>query len=341
MLILKESSIKTYLFLVLFSAGWINLPARNPNLTNTLMDKELILENSGSHHSYIFQEQQMQTLDDTIKAGTTTKTETKQVEEFTIPSRMANETFVFQVNSDISYLKFSHFVLNSSKQIFFQAWSKEKELAQISLETDSLRKVYGNSSSEDKEKIASVILKNEERSIALNQEIPVLYQKARDDEDRYWKSATSEVILQFRKKIDSYRDSLASIDLKNQEQAAAQMEAAVDTLAVFEEQMKAQEQKQEAVTEIIYKIQIAAYKGKIPEPANKLIKKLSIIRKVENYTDEKGVKVFTTGHLRTYNEAVTLQNQVKLEGAKNTMIAAYQNGKRITVNEARKLNNEL
>ena len=35
-----------------------------------------------------------------------------------------------------------------------------------------------------------------------------------------------------------------------------------------------------------------------------------------------------------------LQSQVKLEGIKNATIAAYNNGKRITPEEARKINNE-
>jgi hypothetical protein len=94
-------------------------------------------------------------------------------------------------------------------------------------------------------------------------------------------------------------------------------------------------------TGIIYKIQIGAYKGKIPETSNKLIKKLSIIRKVENFVDEKGFKVYTTGNLRLYPEAETMLSQVKQEGVKNAVITAYQNGKKIPVTEARKLNNEL
>jgi len=92
---------------------------------------------------------------------------------------------------------------------------------------------------------------------------------------------------------------------------------------------------------IIYKIQIGAYKGKIPESANKLIKKISMIRKVENYIDDKGLKIYTTGNLRLFSEAVTMLSQVKQEGIKTAVINAYQNGKKITVMEARKLNHEL
>ena len=67
-----------------------------------------------------------------------------------------------------------------------------------------------------------------------------------------------------------------------------------------------------------------------------MIKKLSVIRKVENYTDEKGVKIFTTGNLKVYQEAVTLQNQVKQEGVKNPVIIAFEKGKKIELNTAKK-----
>jgi len=114
-----------------------------------------------------------------------------------------------------------------------------------------------------------------------------------------------------------------------------------DTLLIVQESTPVKEVKSEAVSDIIYKIQIAAYKVKLPESANAMIKKLSALRKVENFTDDKGVKIYTTGNLKTYQEAVTLQAQVKQEGVKNPIIIAFQKGKKITVEEAKKVNNEL
>jgi len=341
MLILHKSSIKTFLLFLLFSSGSVILFAVNAGQNKQLNNNVLNSENTTISNLNIFSGKLYWLTNDTTKTEASAKADIKQEATFIIPDHLADSTFIFQVNSNISYLNFRHFALNSSKKSFYQAWSKEKELKRLSTETDSLRKVYGNSSNEGKEKIASIILKNEALAIALNQEIPALYQKTRDEEDQYWKSASPETINQFQKKISVFRDSLASIKQQKLAQISAKAQASIDTLISFQEQTKTQEQKKEASAEIVYKIQIAAYKSKIPEPANKLIKKLSIIRKVENYMDEKGVKVFTTGHLKTYQEAITLQNQIKQEGAKNPIVAAYLNGKRITVEEARKLNNEL
>lgn len=66
-----------------------------------------------------------------------------------------------------------------------------------------------------------------------------------------------------------------------------------------------------------------------------------MLRKVENYIDEKGYSIYTTGNLKTYQEAVTLQNQVKQEGVKNPTVTAYFQGKKIPVEEAKKINKEL
>jgi hypothetical protein len=220
--------------------------------------------------------------------------------------------------------------------MFLQAWLKEKEMQKLSSETDSLRKVYANSSPLQKEGISALILQAEQKSIALNDEIPVMYQKAREEEDRYWKEASSEEIAKFQEKIRLYRDSIGQINqLQN-----IHLEIP-DTIVFYRPTSpKATEMKAKEPSEIVYKIQIGAYKGKIPEAANRLIKKLSKIRKVEKYIDDKGVTIYTTGTLRLYQEAGTMLTQVKQEGVKNALIAAYLNGKKITVDEARKLNKE-
>ncbi len=86
---------------------------------------------------------------------------------------------------------------------------------------------------------------------------------------------------------------------------------------------------------ITYKIQIGAYSRGIPNNMKSVFNKISLIRKVDNYTDEKGVVVYTTGNLTNYDDAVVMQNQVKQEGIKDPVIAAYLNGKRINLEQAK------
>lgn len=262
-------------------------------------------------------------------------------EGFVLPNSLSEKIIDFQVNPDITYRSFRHFVKNDSKKIFFQAWMLEKKLQKLSVKTDSLRKTYANATNEQKEAMAAYILKMEKQTIDLNAEIPVLYQNARKEENKYWKSASENDIARFQEKVKLFSDSIEQVNQKIQEQTFLKNGSVADTLYLEKAETNKIAPKSETVSEIVYKIQIAAYKGKIPDLANKLIKKLSTIRKVENYLDDKGVKVYTTGNLKNYNEALTLQSQVKQEGVKNPIIAAYLKGKRITVAEARKLNSEL
>ena len=304
MLIHFKTSIKTTLILLLFTIGGLNLYA---STSSTCLLQQ-----------------------DTIA---TVKQAVSQSDAFIIPENAQKEPISFQVNSAISYLNFSHFVKNESKKIFYSAWLKEKEVSRLSAQTDSLRKAYANSSDDQKEKISTRILKAEQHLMALNEEIPALYDKVRNEENQYWQSASAEEKAKFQEKIRSYQDSL------QQATALLNKQTLPDTITYYKAESKPVVNAEPA-TAIIYKIQVGAYKGKLPETAAKSMKKLSMLRKVENYKDEKGVTVYTTGSLKTYQEALTLQSQVKLEGIKNASIAAYNNGKRITLDEARKLNNE-
>jgi len=265
--------------------------------------------------------------DDTIKSKTLPE---KKENESVIPDHLSNVAINFQVNSDIVYLRFDHFVKDESKKMFYQAWLKEKELARISNQTDSLRKVYGNSADSQKDEISLSILKNEERSVSLNQEIPVLYQNARDEENRYWQSATADEIARFHEIIRLLKES-------DQHLSNKQTAPIIPDTIIFHDPSQKTVIKTEVPSGIVFKIQVGAYKGKVPDSAVKSIKKLSVIRKVENFKEEKGVTIYSTGNLKSYEEAVTMQSQVKQEGIKNATIVAYQNGKRITIEEARGL----
>ena len=343
MLILLKQSIKTTLLLLLFTMAGSYLHALNPLLHKSEKDNTLNPVNIGGINDYNVSDPYYYSSEDTITTGQidSGKIESTQTEKFSIPNRLSKTTINFRINSFINYLNFNHFVHKESKEMFFHAWLKEKELQKLSIQTDSLRKAYSNISSEQKEKISLQILQAEEKSIALNNEIMEMTQKARDEEDRYWQTASLDEIAKFQAKTRLYKDSLRQIAVMQSNQEDTDHSAIHDTLNLYKPSPKTLEKKAVAAGGILYKIQIGAYKGKIPESANKLIKKLSTIRKVENHVDVKGLKIYTTGNLRLYAEAVTMLSQVKQEGMKTAVITAYQNGKKITVTEARKLNIEL
>jgi len=328
MLIRFKPSVKTSILLLLFIAEGGYLFAGSLNLSFTVQ-----------HQFYTSGDNQLIISEPTYSSSGDT-VETIQKEELNIHDSLTDQIINFQINSDISYLSLKHFVKDESRNKFHQAWLKDKELSQISAQTDSLRKVYANSTNPKKDEIATLILKNEELSMSLNQEISTLYQTARDQENQYWQSCSADEKMKLQEKIKSFSDSLALRKIKEETEKMAKI--LIDTILISNESSQGQELKTETIaTAIVYKIQIGAFKGKIPESSNNMIKKLSVLRKVENYTDEKGVKIYTTGNLKTYQEAVTLQNQVKKEGVKNSTVIAFQKGKKITIDEARKINNEL
>ena len=89
--------------------------------------------------------------------------------------------------------------------------------------------------------------------------------------------------------------------------------------------------------ELIYRIQIGAYSRGLPAYMDRLYKKLSVIRKIENYTDDQGIVVYTTGRLTNFEDAIKMQKQVRREGIKDAFVVAYLNGKRISIKEAKEL----
>lgn len=261
--------------------------------------------------------------------------------KFDIPAQFAQTVFEFQVNAEITYHTFDHFVKDEGRETFYKAWTKEQEQKRIVLETDSMRKVYATASNEQKEAIAVLILNNEKKLIALSEEFTGLYQRARDLELQFWQAASPDEKIRFQEKINLFRDSVNQLSGKTEHANAVAKNEVPDTLFIYTPPPTLQETKSTDETGVVYKIQLGAFKGKTPDVAAKALQKLAILRKVENYKDEKGMTIYTTGSLRVYGEAEILRAQVKQEGMKNPMIIAFQNGKRITVQEARKLNNEL
>lgn len=245
----------------------------------------------------------------------------------------------FQVNASIEYLNLKHFRNQEAKSLFIQALEKEKEAKAIEAESGALRVAYAEAKDDKKSELAGKILTMEQKLIELNATIPDLFGKARQLEAEIWSKASEAEVQKFQKEIVKYQDSLSHKQPNQQNSDKHQKNFTADTISYFPPNQKIAV-KTEKSSPVVYKIQIGAYKGKIPDTATKLIKKLSVIRKIEDSKDEKGFIVYSTGNLKTYQEALTMQTQVKQEGVKNPVITAFMNGKKISVEEAKKINNE-
>lgn len=337
MLILLKQNIKTSFLILLFITMGTYLFAFSPSsaIGNKSDNSRLILWDERSLMSE--SEPDLSILTDSISAQQKDSVHATPSgnENSAMYGLLARTPINFRINSAINYRKFNHFLREDAKELFFQGWLKEVELQKLSRHTDSLRRAYSAASAEEREKISAGIIEAEQKSIALVEELPGFFQKAREIEDRHWQNASMDEIAQFQQKLIQVEDSMA-----RSSQAVMQTEVH-DTITMYTQTPVAEEKIAEASGDIIYKIQIGSFKGKIPDASNKLIKKLSIIRKVENHVDDKGYKIYTTGNLRSHAEAVILLGQVKQEGVKNAVITAYQKDKKIPVTEAQKLNKEL
>jgi len=257
----------------------------------------------------------------------------------TVDRSIIDDPISFNITPEIQYLSLRHFQNNDSRIAFEDARKKEAELAETAAKTDSLRKIYSKAPLVERETIAEQILKNEEKSIGLNQEIAQLYQFAHEKEDQFWREQSPDKRKEFQRMIVAYSDSVVKARQLSEYQKSANVK--IDTALFLSASTQKQAPVEAQTNAVIYKIQIGAYKGKLPETPAKMIKKLSMLRKVDTYLDEKGFTIYSTGNLKTHQEAVTLQSQVKQEGVKNPIVTAYYQGKKITVEEAKKINKEL
>jgi cell division protein FtsN len=96
-------------------------------------------------------------------------------------------------------------------------------------------------------------------------------------------------------------------------------------------------QKTKKTNNIKYKVQIGAYSKALPAYVERMYNKLSVLRKIDHYTDDNGIVVYTVGNVDNFDDAVQLQKQIRQEGIKDAFVVAYNNGKRITLSEAREI----
>ncbi len=239
----------------------------------------------------------------------------------------------FNINSEITYLFASNFRTSEGAKGYNEGIAKQAELDKLNLRTEILREQYSKSKTRtEKDSLGQLIIQLENDGYNLNSQVRKIFLQTKTAENNYWQNAPESEKENFIAEINQAAETLAKENSK--EKVTPVTDILLSPLLVEDApvQKPAQEPKN---TGIVYKIQLGAYSKGIPNSMKPVFKKITMIRKVETYTDEKGVVVYTTGNLSRFEDAQLMLTQVKQEGVKDAIIAAYLNGKRITLEKAK------
>ena len=257
-----------------------------------------------------------------------------------IQPKPVEEVIKFNVNSEKTYIYVSNFKTAEGEIKFREGNLKQKELEEVVKETEELREKYKTSKNRtEKDSIGQQILVLESQTYELKSVVNQLFLQAKSVENDYWQNATTVETENF---INELNAAAREIDNKKTFQSEALSESPeliIPPVLMENNEVEVSTPKPKP-SGIIYRIQLGAYSRGIPNNMKSVFSKISVIRKVENYTDDKGVVVYTTGNLTSYDDAVLMQNQIRREGIKDPIIAAYLNGKRITLEQAKEIEKE-
>jgi hypothetical protein len=278
-----------------------------------------------------------------------TKTDTIQKNELTSIKDSAeftaakNQNIVFPVNSQITYFSTSNFKTKEGLEQFLKSEDLKTQLDETAKEMESLRSEYSETNNmNEKKSIGNKILELEKNALKIRNEVNTLLSKVITLENNYWQKASQQETEAFKTRTNWYfteQNENVEISIANNDSTSKTAEIYINPELLLEEpeQLNPLATEEKVEDELIYKIQIGAYSRGLPTYVQRLFNKLSLIRKIDNYTDENGVVVYTTGNLQNIEDAVKMRDQVRQEGAEDAFVVPYFKGKRITLEEAKKL----
>lgn len=249
------------------------------------------------------------------------------------------EPVEFIINNNITYLYDSQFKTEEGKEYYQKGVSLRNELNKKLEELDNFRKTYRNvTEQEEKKSVADNIVSLEMETFNLQEEANTLFTMARNKENEYWNNAGNVEVNNFLielEKIKKVLNEMIQEEAESMEPDAGLVTLPESFLEIYE--LKPTTPGSRQTDQLVYKIQIGAYSRGVPAYRQRLFNKLSLIRRIENYTDENGVVVYTTGNLTNIEDAEKMRNQVRQEGIQDAIVVPYFNGKRITLEQAKKI----
>lgn len=254
-----------------------------------------------------------------------------------IPNELADTTFNFTLTSTIRYQIIDQFKTTKGKTSFIEGWKSANQLEQLLQKLDFLRNEYENTSDDEKQLLAQKILDMEMETLQLKTDIDKHNNEALKAEMDYWKNATNTEI----RKLKTLNDSIDNrFTLEQTQKTPIEQETTTNAIKELSDTTSSQPASvkvEEQNNKVIYKVQIGSFSKGLPDYIDRLYKKLAVLRKIDHYTDDRGITVYTIGRLTDANDALKLQNQIRQEGVKDAFVVAYYNEKRITLKEAQEI----
>ena len=272
---------------------------------------------------------------------------------FPIPEALKKSSFNFQVNEFLAYHSIEDFRSEASKILFTKAWMCTGKNDSILALTDSLRKVHDRITRVDTRLgMVQQIVDCEQKSFQLMRDREKYLEQSRVKESAFWereggKAATAynASILERENKLNEEKKKADKPSLTVPETGAKK-----DTVKVVPEKIvvPAEPPANNPPTEIlVYKVQIGAFKNGVQSYAFKqAYAKISKLRKIDKYIDERKYVLFTVGLFTNFRDASRMKDQLIREGMKNSVVVTYNKttgmpAKTLTVAPAKKNSEQI
>ena len=249
---------------------------------------------------------------------------------FPVPDALKKASFNFQINELVVYHSIEDFKSEASKVLFTRAWICTGKNDSILSLTDSLRKEHDNINRVDTRLgMVQQIVDCEQKSYQLLRDREKFLEQSRVKESAYWDKEGKKAANAYNLSIQERENRLTK------EREIAEKRAETPPPVVFSaDTVKAEPAKINVVTDepakshtaenLVYKVQVGSFRNNVMSASFKqTYAKISKIRKIDKYTDERKYTVYTVGNFTHAPDASKMKDQLNREGMKGAVVVMY------------------
>lgn len=250
---------------------------------------------------------------------------------FPIPEALKKSTFNFQVNEFLAYHNIDDFRSEASKILFTKAWMCTGKNDSILALTDSLRKEHDRIARVDTRLgIVQQIVDCEQKSYQLMRDREKFLEQSRVKESAFWEKEDNKAAINYNASLQE-RERQISESKKNAEKILEAKAATVEKetakpVVEIKPDTPADEGKPTSSSDnnLVYKVQIGAFKnGVLTTVFKQSYAKISKLRKIEKFTDERKYVFYTVGNFAESADAAKMKDQLIREGMKGSVVVSY------------------